>query len=56
MINDDIAKALNEEGTLRSLHVVSLEPRRRVVGGITIWPYRQFLDALWNGEIGAGSG
>jgi hypothetical protein len=43
--------ALGEEGTLRSLLCVCLEPRRRRVGGVTIVPWREFLTALWSGEF-----
>ena len=43
-------QALAEEKKLKRFLCVSLEPRRRKVGGITILPYREFLDALWAGE------
>jgi len=29
---------------------VSFEPRKRSVEGITILPFREFLEALWAGE------
>jgi hypothetical protein len=29
---------------------VSLEPRRRRVGGVTVEPMQTFLAALWEGE------
>jgi len=45
--------ALGEEGRMRSLVCVSLEPRRRRAGEITILPWRAFLDALWGGEFEA---
>lgn len=44
-------RALAEEKRLKRYVCVSLEPRRRQVGGVTILPFRQFLDALWNGEL-----
>ncbi|MBI2294565.1 MAG: ATP-binding protein [Betaproteobacteria bacterium] len=43
--------ALAEERKLKRYVCVSLEPRRRQVDAITIFPYRQFLDALWNGQF-----
>ena len=42
--------ALAEEKQVKRCLCVSLEPRRRKVGGITILPYREFLEALWGGE------
>lgn len=42
--------ALADEKTVRRTLCVSLEPRRRQVGAITILPWREFLDALWAGE------
>ena len=42
--------AILEEKKIRRALCVSLEPRRRVVSGITILPWREFLDALWAGE------
>jgi predicted AAA+ superfamily ATPase len=44
-------QALAEEKTVKRSLCVSLEPRRRRVGAITILPYRQFLGALWAGEF-----
>ncbi len=46
-------RALAEEGKLRRYLCVSLEPRRRQVDGVTILPFRQFLDGLWGGELAA---
>ena len=46
-------RALAEEKKLKRYVCVSLEPRRRQLDGIVIYPYRQFLDALWNGEFSA---
>jgi predicted AAA+ superfamily ATPase len=38
-----------------SLHVISLEPRKRIMTvnekEITIWPVQEFLISLWNGEL-----
>jgi predicted AAA+ superfamily ATPase len=42
-------QALSEERKLRRALCVSLEPRRRELQGITILPWREFLDALWEG-------
>lgn len=44
-------RALAEEGKLKRLLCVSLEPRIRRVGDITILPYREFLKSLWAGEF-----
>ncbi len=43
-------RALAEEKAFKRYLCVSLEPRRRQVGEITILPIRTFLSALWNGE------
>jgi predicted AAA+ superfamily ATPase len=43
-------RALGEERAFKRLICVSLEARRRKVGEITILPYGQFLDRLWDGE------
>ena len=43
--------ALVEEGVLRTLICVSLEPRPRTVGALRILPWRDFLDALWAREF-----
>lgn len=43
--------ALAEEKKLKRYLCVSLEPRRRRVEGISILPYRAFLDVLWAGEF-----
>lgn len=44
-------RALAEERKLKRTLCVSLEARRRKVDGVTIWPYREFIDALWSGEF-----
>jgi predicted AAA+ superfamily ATPase len=41
-------RMLAEEGKLNRYICVSMEPRRRRVGGIDILPYREFLDLLWD--------
>jgi predicted AAA+ superfamily ATPase len=47
-------RALAAEHRLRRAIVVSLERERRTVApGIEILPWRQFLDELWSGKIGA---
>ena len=40
-------KALREEGLFSNYGVVSLEKNKRVSEGITIWPWREFLDLVW---------
>ena len=42
--------ALAEEKKLKRYLCVSLEPRPRHLLGVTVLPYRTFLDALWDGE------
>jgi predicted AAA+ superfamily ATPase len=44
-------KALAEEEILKRYLLVSLEPRIRQIGEVTILPYKEFLDKLWNGEF-----
>jgi uncharacterized protein len=46
-------RALGDERKLRRYLCVSLEPRRRSSEGITILPYREFLNRLWDGEFSA---
>lgn len=41
--------ALAEEKRLKRYLCVTLEPRRRQVGRITLLPWREFLEALWDG-------
>jgi predicted AAA+ superfamily ATPase len=43
-------RALRDEGRLKRLICVALEPKRRTLDGLTILPYRDFLEALWGGE------
>ena len=43
-------RALSEEKKLKRYLCVSLEPRRRRVEEVTVIPYKDFLEALWNGE------
>jgi len=43
-------RALSEERKLKRYLCVSLEPRTRKIEGVTILPYKVFLNALWNGE------
>lgn len=44
--------ALGEEGGFKSLLCVTLEARPRRVGSVTVLPWRDFLSALWAGELG----
>lgn len=44
-------RALAEERKLKRYLCVSLEPRRREADGITVLPYREFIDALWDGAF-----
>lgn len=46
--------ALGEEKVIRRLLCVTMEPRRRQVGRVTLLPWADFLDALWSGELRGG--
>ena len=46
-------RALGEEGKMKRRLCVCLEPRRRETDGITVLPYREFIDALWAGALPA---
>jgi predicted AAA+ superfamily ATPase len=43
-------RALAEEKKLKRFLCVSLEPRRRKMADITVLPYKDFLEMLWNGD------
>jgi predicted AAA+ superfamily ATPase len=43
-------RALAEERKLRRYLCVTLEARRRLVDGVLVLPYAQFLEGLWSGE------
>jgi predicted AAA+ superfamily ATPase len=43
-------RALVEERKLKRYLCVSLEPRKRRFEDMTVLPYKDFLEALWNGE------
>jgi predicted AAA+ superfamily ATPase len=42
-------KALAEEKRLKRYVCVSMEPRRRRIGDVTVLPYTEFLEELWSG-------
>jgi len=44
-------RALKEENKLEKFVVVSLDQRPRRLGDIQVYPWRQFLTALWNNEL-----
>lgn len=44
-------RAIGEEGTFRHRILVSCEPRLRMVEGIAILPWREFIDQLWAGNL-----
>ena len=44
-------KALREEGVIKKFLVVSQDRNARTVDGITILPWQDFLDKLWNDEL-----
>ncbi len=43
-------RALAEEKKLKRFLCVSLEPRRREIEGVTVLPYKDFLEQFWSGE------
>ncbi len=43
-------RALAEEKRLKRYLCVSLEPRMRKIGDVSVLPYKEFLEALWGGE------
>ncbi len=43
-------RALREEKLIKNYVVASFDPRRRVVDGIEIVPWPEFLDKLWSGH------
>ncbi|HEX7611350.1 MAG TPA: hypothetical protein VF371_01160, partial [Candidatus Limnocylindrales bacterium] len=43
-------RALAEEKILKHYICVSLDPRPRKVGDISVLPWKSFLGALWAGE------
>jgi predicted AAA+ superfamily ATPase len=44
-------KALKEEGIFESFFLVCRESEARVVDGISVLPWQEFLDLLWKGKI-----
>jgi len=44
-------QALAEEKILKRFLCASLEQRMRKIGAVTILPYKEFLDKLWNGDL-----
>ncbi len=40
--------ALAEEKLLKRYLCVSLEPRRRKMGEVTVLPFKEFLESLWS--------
>lgn len=47
-------RALREEGLIRKCLVVSRDTERRVLDGIEIYPWAEFLDSLWAGQLSVG--
>ena len=46
-----ILKAFREEYKVRQAVVVSLDPKPRILDGILIIPWEEFLGRLWDGRI-----
>ena len=44
-------RAIGDEGTFHHRILVSDEPRPREVDGISILPWRNFIDRLWSGDL-----
>jgi predicted AAA+ superfamily ATPase len=44
-------KALREEGLIKNFAVISHDLEERIIDGIHIYPWREFLKKLWGGEF-----
>jgi predicted AAA+ superfamily ATPase len=44
-------RALKEEGMMKRYLLVCMEETKRVLDGITVYPWRDFLDDLWQGHL-----
>jgi len=44
-------RSFKEEGLVRDYAVVSLDLRKRDMDGVTIYPWTDFLDRMWRGEL-----
>jgi len=44
-------RSFSEEYTVKKLIVVSNDPVARIIGNVTVLPWEQFLQKLWEGEI-----
>ena len=44
-------RALREERIVKNFCVVSLDEKTRTVDGVTIYPWRVFLERLWGGDL-----
>ena len=44
-------KALREEQLIQHYAVVSHDPTQRIVDGITIYPWKLFLEKLWGNNL-----
>jgi len=44
-------KALREEGMVQNFAIVSTDPVRREVDGVTVYPWQEFLTALWSDQL-----
>ena len=51
--NDDLKglRSIGDEGVFRHRILVADEPRPREVDGISILPWREFIDRLWSGNL-----
>ncbi|HEX5011615.1 MAG TPA: AAA family ATPase [Planctomycetota bacterium] len=45
-------RAIKEERKLKRYVCVALEKRRREIEGVSVVPWREFVDGLWRGEFG----
>lgn len=44
-------KQFNEEYTVKKLIIVSNDPLERLIGNVSVLPWKRFLEKLWAGEI-----
>ena len=44
-------KKLREEGLIKNYCIISRDSEKRIIDGITVYPWKEFLDALWGNKL-----
>jgi uncharacterized protein len=44
-------RALREEKQIKNFCVMANESRTKIIDGITVYPWKVFLDKLWSGQL-----